>query len=172
MNEVFEELKEMWEGTDKKAVSEFVDLVCASREKVLIGLGAGRMGYAVQSFIMRMSHLGHSSYMIGDTTLPRVDKDSIVVVNTSSGETPSIRLYVEQCRKAGCHIVVVTARVNSSMADMADLVIAIPSINSKQIMKTVFEQYSFILFDHIAARVFVQSNLDRDWVEQNHSILE
>ena len=172
MNEVFEELKEMWEGTDKKAVSEFVDLVCASREKVLIGLGAGRMGYAVQSFIMRISHLGHSSYMIGDTTLPRVDKDSIVVVNTSSGETPSIRLYVEQCRKAGCHIVVVTAGVNSSIAEMADLVIAIPSINSKQIMKTIFEQYSFILFDHIAANIFIKSNLDREWVEQNHSILE
>ena len=172
MNEIFEELKEMWDGTDNKAVSEFVDLVCASRKKVLVGLGAGRMGYAVQSFIMRMSHLGHSSYMIGDTTLPRVDKDSIIVVNTSSGETPSIRLYVEQCRKAGCYIVVVTAGVNSSIADMADLKIAIPSINSKQIMKTIFEQYSFILFDYIATRVFIKSKLNREWVEQNHSILE
>jgi 6-phospho-3-hexuloisomerase len=169
---VFEELKQMWEGTDQKAVDDFIDLMCASRSRVIVGLGAGRMGYAIQSFVMRVSHLGYRSYMIGDTTLPRVDEDTIVVVNTSSGETPSIKLYVEQCKDANCHIVVLTAGVNSSIAALADLVITMPKLGSDQLMKTAYEQYTFILLDHIAQSVFLKSNLDRAWVEQNHSILE
>ena len=55
---------------------------------------------------------------------------------------------------------------------LADIVVTVPSIDSNQLMKTVYEQYSFLLFDYIAGEVLKLSELDVTWVEQNHSILE
>lgn len=172
MNIILSELEKMWNGTDKKSVQQFIDLLVASQDNLIVGLGAGRMGYSIQSFMMRLSHLGYNSHMIGDTTFPRVDSETIVVVNSSSGETPSINLYVDQCRKANCHIVSITTNTKSSIAKKSDLVISIPKIPSQQIMKTVYEQYTFVLFDYVASLVFTNAKLDRNWVEQNHSILE
>lgn len=166
------EVQDMWNGTDKESLNSFIKILCNSQNRTVVGLGAGRMGYAIQSFIMRLSHLGFNSYMIGDTTLPRVDAETIVIVNSSSGKTPSIDLYVEQCKAAKCFIVSVTTGTDSPIAKKSDLVIHIPNIKSEQIMKTIYEQYTFMLFDYIASTVFNKSNLDKDWVEQNHSILE
>lgn len=172
MNKILKELEIMWEGTDKKSLVELVDRLCEAKDKPVVGLGAGRMGYAIQAFMMRLSHLGYQSYMIGDTTLPRVDSDTLIIVNTSSGETPSMKLYVDQCKNAGCFIVAVTAGSNSTIAAKADLVVSVPEVDSYQLMKTIYEQYSFILFDYISSSVFNKAQLNKEWVEQNHSILE
>lgn len=172
MDDIFKELQTMWDGTDKTSLDSFIDTIVHAREKTLVGIGAGRMGYSLQSFIMRLSHLGYTAYMIGDTTLPRVDSETIAIVNTSSGETPSIKLYVEQCREAGVYIVAFTTNPHSSIARLADLTISVPFIQSAQLMKTVYEQYSFVLFDYIAGRILELAELKVSWVEKNHSILE
>ena len=172
MDKVFAELQLMWDGTDKERLKDLIALLVNSKDKLIVGLGAGRMGYSLQSFVMRLSHMGFKSFMIGDTTLPRVDSDSIALVNTSSGETPSIKLYVEQCKNAGVYVVALTTNSNSSIGKLADIAVTVPVLDSNQLMKTIYEQYSFLLFDYIAREVFKQSELDTDWVEQNHSILE
>ena len=172
MDRVFAELQLMWNGTDKERLEDLVNLLLNSKDKLIVGLGAGRMGYSLQSFVMRLSHLGFNSFMIGDTTLPRVDSHSIALVNTSSGETPSIKLYVEQCKNAGVYVVALTTNPQSSIAMLADIIVPVPAIDSNQLMKTVYEQYSFLLFDYIAGEVLKLSELDISWVEQNHSILE
>jgi 6-phospho-3-hexuloisomerase len=172
MDRIFLELQSIWAGTDKDRLHDLIELLLNSKDKLIVGLGAGRMGYSLQSFIMRLSHLGFKSFMIGDTNLPRVDSDSIAIVNTSSGETPSIRLYVEQCKNAGVIVMALTANPKSSIALLADIVVTVPEIESNQLMKTVYEQYSFLLFDYIVEEILKLSKLDVNWVEQNHSILE
>ena len=107
MDKIFNELAAMWDGTDKKAVSSLIHKLCGSKDNIVVGLGAGRMGYSVQSFVMRLSHLGYKAYMIGDTTTPRIGKDTIAIVNTSSGETPTMRLYVDQCKEAQSFVIAV-----------------------------------------------------------------
>lgn len=172
MDKIFEELQSLWDGTDKECLHKFINLLINSKEKVIVGLGAGRMGYSLQSFMMRLSHLGFSSFMIGDTSFPKVDPDSIAIVNSSSGETPSMKLYVEQCKNAGVYVVVFTKNSQSYIGKLADYVVTIPKIESHQLMKTLYEQYSFLLFDYIALEILKLSRLDISWVEQNHSILE
>ena len=172
MDKIFKELQLMWDGTDKDSLNSFIENLAYSKGKTVVGLGAGRMGYSLQSFIMRLSHLGFPAYMIGDTTLPKVDSETIVIVNTSSGETPSVKLYVEQCRQAGVYIVVLTTNPKSSIALIADLVISVPFIDTHQLMKTIYEQFSFVLFDYIAGQILNLAELEVSWIEQNHSILE
>lgn len=172
MKEIFKELQIMYEGT--KCIEEYVTLLenAFQFKKAIIGIGAGRMGYSLRSHIMRLSHIGYNSYFIGDTTLPRIDKNSIVVINSSSGETPTNILYAKQASAAGSYIVTITSNKNSTIAKLSDLVVQTPSLESHQLMKTIYEQYSYLLFDYVTESVVNNLELDRDLIKHNHSILE
>lgn len=173
MQNIFLELKEMWEKIDPAELEGLIGLIKSNYEAGdVVGLGAGRMGYSMRSFIMRCSHLGYSSYMLGDTSLPRVGKNSLVIVNSSSGETPSIKLFTNQARDAGAKIASLTTSNTSSIAILSDVHVRIHRVNSSQLMKTPYEQFSMLLFDHIANQLFDELSLNRSEVEKNHSILE
>ena len=77
----------------------------------------------------------------------RVTSDTLVLVNSSSGETPTIKLYVEQAAKQGAEIITFTDHPASSLAGMSTHVVDCGIVNSTQIMKSLNEQFSFLLFD-------------------------
>ena len=172
MNKIFKELQSMWAGT--KGVEEYIALLEKSLQenKDIIGVGAGRMGYSLRAHIMRLSHIGYSAYFIGDTTLPRIDINSVVVINSSSGETPTNILYARQASAAGSFIITVTSDKNSTIAKLSDLVVETPSLESHQLMKSIYEQYSYILFDHVTESLVTNLELNRNIITHNHSILE
>ena len=136
MINILNELNLAWKQADLVELENLVDFILRKKSNSFVGLGAGRMGYSLQSFIMRLSHLGLKSFMIGDTTVPRINENSVVLINSSSGETESIKLYAQQ------------------------------------IMKTIYEQYSFLLFDHLVMMLINKLQLDKELIETNHSILE
>ena len=172
MKEIIKELESMWNKSNIGQISAFEDFIVKNKSDTFIGLGAGRMGYSLKSFVMRLSHLGLKAYMIGDTTLPKVDKNFTVIVNSSSGETESLKIFTFQAKEAGANILLLTANESSSLAKLADLKIIFPEINSNQIMKSIFEQYSFLLFDFIIKNLISKLNLKLKFIENNHSILE
>ena len=110
--------------------------------------------------------------MIGDTNFPRIDENTLVLINSSSGETPSIRLFTEQAKAAGSTIVTFTSGMESSIARLSDLIVFCGDNTSQQIMKTLNEQFSFLLFDYIAAKYIETYSLDKEWISNNHSISE
>lgn len=154
-----------------------IDMLILLLNKVLntgniIGLGAGRMGYSLRSFIMRLSHVGFEAFMIGDTTLPRVTKSDLVIVNSSTGNTPSIALYAEQAKVAGAKIALITSTKESRISKLSDLTVEYSVIDNHQLMKTVHEQFSLLFFDYIVHRLVVEGKMDVQTIERNHSILE
>ena len=142
------------------------------RKEIIIGIGAGRMGYSVQSFIMRLSHLGFKSFMIGDTSLPRINRNSLVIINSSSGETLSIKILAEKAKEVGAKILTISTNENSSIANLSDKVILIPVFESSQLMKSIYEQFSMLLFDHVIHLMVQELDVDEKWIVNNHSILE
>tara|TARA_B110000238_G_C16126489_1_gene439429 strand:+ start:76 stop:594 length:519 start_codon:yes stop_codon:yes gene_type:complete len=172
MKQIFKELQTMYAGT--KGIEEYVTSLekALHHNKDIIGIGAGRMGYSLRSHIMRLSHIGYNAYFIGDTTLPRIDSNSVVIINSSSGETPTNILYARQASAAGSYIITVTSDKNSTIAKLSDLVVETPTLESHQLMKTIYEQYSYILFDYVTESVVANLELDRDIITHNHSILE
>ena len=171
MKTIYGELERLWESIDNGDLMSVTEAI-AQTDGNIICLGAGRMGYAVQAFSMRLSHLGYSSYMIGDTTMPRVRSGDLIIINSSSGETPSIVLLAKLAKAHGGKLVVISGNKKSTLGKMADIGLYYKKIHSSQLMKTAYEQFTFLLFDHIAQRVFEVSNTDLSWVEENHSILE
>ena len=172
MKQIFEELQTMY--NDTKGIEEYVTALekALHQNKDIIGIGAGRMGYSLRAHIMRLSHIGYNAYFIGDTTLPRIDSNSVVVINSSSGETPTNILYAKQASAAGSYIITITCNRDSTIAKLSDLVVEIPNLESHQLMKTIYEQYSYILFDYVTESVVTNLDLNRDNITHNHSILE
>ena len=172
MIKIFEELEKMFNGTE--GIDKYVSVLenALNDNKVIVGIGAGRMGYSLRSHIMRLSHIGYDAYFIGDTTTPRIDSNSIVIFNSSSGETPTNILYAQQASKAGSFIITVTSNKESTIANLSDLVVKTPSLESHQLMKTIYEQYSLILFDYVTELVVTNLKLNKNIITHNHSILE
>ncbi len=172
MKLIFNELNYLFKKTNKKSLNLFINLILKNKNKRIIGLGAGRMGYSLQSFIMRLSHLKFKSYMIGDTSLPRIKKGDIIIINSSSGETISVRVMAEIAKKKSCILILFTHNKDSTIGKMSDLVISYPKIKSEQLMKSLYEQYTFLLFDFLSLSLFKKLSYSSSEVSSNHSILE
>ena len=172
MDKILEELAIKYKAIDHQAVEKFVDILASQQFDSICGFGAGRMGYSLRAFIMRLDHIGLNAFMIGDTNFPRLTTQTLVVVNSSSGETPSIRLYAEQAAEVGSKIITITDNPKSSLASLSNLVINTNKTESSQIMKSLNEQFSFILFDLVCEKLITTKNLDRATISRNHSISE
>jgi 6-phospho-3-hexuloisomerase len=171
MKMIFDELNILWDSVDQTRLEQVVGEIVKCKGNIIC-LGAGRMGYAVQSFAMRLSHLGYKAFMIGDTTLPRVGEGDLILVNSSSGETPSIVLLAKLAANHGGRLICFTSDASSTLAEMSEIVIVYQKHKSSQLMKSLYEQFSFLLFDYISREVFIASGTEKNWVENNHSILE
>ena len=172
MKEIIKELDSMWLETTgiQYMVNELKDVW--KKGGNIIGIGAGRMGYSLRAHIMRLSHIGYEAYFIGDTTLPRIDENSVVIINSSSGETPTNILYAQQAKAAGSYIITITTNPESTIAKLSDQLVIMPKVDSHQLMKTIYEQFTMLMLDYVAEQVVSQLDLDRGEITHNHSILE
>lgn len=171
MKRIFEEINQIHATLSQNAVP----LLCGEIQKCegsIVGLGAGRMGYSLQAFMMRLSHLGYNSYMIGDTTIPRIGPGDMVIVNSSSGETPSVILLANIARDHGAKIIGITSGKKSTLSKICDVNIFYDEITSVQLMKTIYEQFTYLFFDLCARELSKNSKLSIAEIEKNHSILE
>ena len=121
---------------------------------------------------MRLMHLGYNSSFISDTNVSCVNKDTCVIISTSSGETPTNLLYAKQVKKAGGTLCVITQNPDSSVGVLGDLVLPITCTSSSQPMKTLVEQYTYLLFDHIVSRIMSIREISESSLQSQHSILE
>lgn len=178
---------ELWESISpenyKEFCNKFFDLT-KTKTRSVIGLGAGRMGYALQGFIMRLNHIGFRTAMIGDTCVPKIKQNDIVIVNTSSGETPTILLYIKQAKQFGAIVFTITTSPDSTAALMSDAYLIYgKDFKSKQPMKSAFEQFTWALFDQMVYDFLTSDeksveldsgvySYDGIIINTNHSILE
>ena len=175
MKLILDEIDMMHDSLIKNDVESYIELLTeklSSSSGDIIGLAAGRMGYALRAFIMRLNHMGFNASMIGDTNVPRVKQDSILFINSSSGETPSILLFAEQAKNEKGEIFLTTCNKKSSIGKLSNSIIQIPTIQSVQLMKSPYEQFSMLLYDYIIYRLVETLGLDKQKISSNHSILE
>ena len=172
MKEILRELHTISEDFDYSQIEKLLLYFDTSKNLNYVGFGAGRMGYALRSFMMRLFHLGYNSFMIGDTNFPRISDKTIAIVNSSSGETESNILYAKQARNNGSFVVLFTTNTNSSIAKLSDFTICYSSIDSKQLMKSVYEQFTFLLFDYITENIKNKYGFSTSVINSSHSISE
>ncbi|MER2057685.1 MAG: 6-phospho-3-hexuloisomerase [Niallia sp.] len=143
--------------------------------------GAGRSGFMLKSFAMRMMHMGIDAYVVGETVTATFEKDDLLIVGTGSGETKSIITIVEKAKSIGGNITALTISPDSTVGELADQVIKMPGspkdrgneeAKSIQPMGSMFEQLLLIVLDSVILKYMELKELDSNKMYGKHANLE
>jgi 6-phospho-3-hexuloisomerase len=153
---IIKELTEVFGKVDLAVVNQLMDRIRNSKRIFLMGVG--REGLATRAFAMRLMHFGKEVHWCWDDTTPGVSKDDLFIFTSGSGEIGHIHYVVEEVKKTGAFIALVTGVPDRKTAQLADLVLWVPAcvfkgkdnvVPSIQPMGNLFEQSLLILFDMI-----------------------
>ena len=128
-NEVLQELKKTLLSVSVNDTSAFVDLLLGAKE--IFCAGAGRSGFEIKGFAMRLMHMGLNSYVVGETCTPNIDEEGLLVICSGSGETKSLVNHAQKAKSVGAKIALITIDPNSTIAKLADVVIEISAPSPK-----------------------------------------
>ena len=177
---VLNELHHTLSRIDIQRANEFVELVDQAQE--VFCAGAGRSGFQVKGFAMRLMHMGISSYVVGETCTPNIRKNGLLVICSGSGETKSLVNHANKAKEVGAKIALITINPESTIAKLADVVVEIsaPSpksakqgdIKSIQPMGSLFEQSEGIFMDISIMMLMEKRNLDSDTMFGRHANME
>lgn len=83
----------------------------------------------------------------GKVTAPSISEGDRLLMLSASGETPVSLHLARRAAELGAQVVAITTRADSSLAVIADVVVAVPVHGSRQFGGSLFEQASLVLFD-------------------------
>ena len=178
--EVVREIEKAVAAIAPEEAERLVDLVLDAR-RVFIA-GAGRSGFAVKAFAMRLMHLGFTAFVVGETATPSATAEDVVVIGSGSGETASLVAIAEKAKAIGVRIALVTIVPDSSIGRLADARVRIEAPTPKaqrrgrtasiQPMGTLFEQTMSVLLDSVILRLTERMGVDADAMFARHANLE
>jgi 6-phospho-3-hexuloisomerase len=170
-------------GVLKKIDEDDVSILVGSilKAKRIVCCGAGRVGMATRAFSMRLKHLGHDSYFLGDSNVPAVGDGDLLLVSSGSGETQTIFDIVKIAKNKKIEAALITGNPKSRIGKLADVIVQIkaPSktkpiknFRSKQPMTSLNEQCLWIFFDALVLRLMEEEGINEENMKAVHSILE
>jgi len=97
-----------------------------NHERRVLIVGVGRSGLIGKAFAVRLMHLGFKVYVIGDTIVPALRPNDILVAISGSGRTKLVIDAAEVAKSLGAKVVALTSFRDSPLAGLADVVVEIP----------------------------------------------
>jgi 6-phospho-3-hexuloisomerase len=177
---VIKELSATLTAVPNSAANAFVDLVDNAKE--VFCAGAGRSGFQIRGFAMRLMHMGKASYMVGETCTPNITNEGVLVICSGSGETKSLVNHATKAKEVGAKIALITINPESSIAKMADVVVEIPAPSPKsakqgdvisiQPMGSLFEQSEGLFMDCAIMMLMAKNGMDSDTMFGRHANME
>lgn len=151
------------------------------KSKRIVAVGAGRVGMATKAFAMRLGHLGLHAFFLGDSTVPGISSEDLLLVSSGSGETQTIFDLVSIAKRNGAKVALITGNADSRMGMLADVIVKltapsktkkIKGLKSVQPMTTLNEQCLFIFFDAVVLSLMGKMKETHDSMWARHSNLE
>ncbi len=99
---VCKELQAGLGAIDPAATEQFLDLLLGADE--IFCAGAGRSGFQIRGFAMRLMHMGRKSYMVGETCTPNITDQGLLVVCSGSGTTKSLVNHAMKAKEVGAKV--------------------------------------------------------------------
>lgn len=154
-------LREILETVSPQEVDKVIEaLLQAQRDdrKVYIA-AAGRANLIMRTFAMRLMHIGFRSYVVFDTNTPAIEPGDLLLIGSGSGSTETVQIIARQAIEKGAHLILFTKASDSPIANMAELILRIPTCRRTQKLQTKgseFEQSLFILCDNIGMELMLR----------------
>ena len=148
----------------------------------IFGCAAGRSGFILRGFLMRLMHLGFTVYSVGETITPRVRPHDLLIVMSGSGETAQPREMQRRANQAGARTLALTTHAASIIGKEAQVTITVPGTtkltlnreaSSVQCPGSLFEQATFFFLEAVVL-ILYQRRLGRNRGEvlDRHADLE
>ena len=178
-NIVMNEIDGVLSSINEESLDRMVELINECKHNDIVVAGAGRMGYSIKCFGMRLGHLGYNAWTLGDSTVPQIGEGDILIVASGSGETQTIYDIVVKAKNNGANVILITTNKESRMSKLADHIVLMNAISAFtgdrgtiQPMKTYVEQSLLILLDIIALKIMKVTGEDNLSMSKRHSLLE
>jgi 6-phospho-3-hexuloisomerase len=133
-----------------------------------------------QCFAKRLTHLGFETYVVGETTVPSISKNDLLIVASGSGKTLATVNVVKLAKLKKVKVNLITANSKSILSEIADVTIEIPCItkfdksrkDSIQPLNTLFEQCLLVFFDLVVLMLKEKLKITEKEMLARHSNLE
>lgn len=115
VSEIIEELNRTADLLANEEAEKLVDAILELK-KIFVA-GAGRSGFMVKSFAMRMMHMGLDAYVVGETVTPNLEKGDLLIIGSGSGETKSLVSMAEKAKGLRATVALVTIFPDSTIGN-------------------------------------------------------
>ncbi len=157
--------------------------------RVLV-MGAGRSGLVGKAFAMRLLHMGFQVYVLGETIIPRIRKEDLVIAISGSGRTKLIVTAAEAAKAVGAKIIAITSYPDSPLAELSDIIVRIPGRTkiaeeedyfTRQILGiheslaplgTLFEDTVMVFLDGVVAELMNKLGKTEEDLRNEHANIE
>lgn len=191
-----EELSKFVDGLpgeiDEEQVDKFIGMLMEtwSWGKVVLVVGAGRSGFVVRAFAMRLMHLGFRTHVLGETITPAVGTNDLILAVSGSGTTGIVVDAAKAGKKVGAKVVALTSFPESPLAKSADHVVVVPGRTkatvepdyfSRQIlgiheplapMGTLFEISCMVFLDSTVVELMYRMGKTEEEMRSRHATIE
>ncbi len=176
----------------EEQVEDFINVLTNAfneNRKVLV-MGAGRSGLVARAFAMRLMHLGFNAYVLGDTIVPSIRPNDLVIAISGSGMTKLVITAAETAKAVGAKIVAITSYPESPLAKLADVVVEIPGRTkiakstdyfARQILGiheplaplgTLFEITTMVFLDSVIVELMHRLGKEEEDLRRSHANIE
>lgn len=179
--EILSELVNNQEYLKDEQLDKMTDAILKANH--IFTAGAGRSGVAIRAFTNRLMHLGFSVSNIGEITTPHSTPGDLLIIGSGSGETESLVSLAKKAVKSGVKVALITMDENSTIAQVAEVVVALPGVSPKlknkgidiisiQPMGSAFEQMMFLTYDGIIMELMERMGQTSDVMFLRHADFE
>ena len=176
---IINEIDYVLDGIKEDEFKRFVTAIDSSKN--IFVTGQGRSGLVARTFAMRLTHIGFSCHVVGDTTTPNIDAGDMLIVCSSSGTTSITCHIAGLAKRLNALVVVITAHPGSELSDYANLTIEIPASDTDQVIRsqrtaqfrsTLFEQACLVYLDAVILSLVRLLNREEVEMMKRHANLE
>ncbi|MDD5461216.1 MAG: 6-phospho-3-hexuloisomerase [Methylococcales bacterium] len=172
---IIEKISGILEATDNTYEVQLTSLL-DSAKRIFIA-GAGRSRLVGNFFAMRLVHGGYDVSVVGEIVTPSIKAGDLLIIISGSGETEQLIAFTKSARKVGANIVLISAKGDSTIGDMADAVFQVGRAEQYgkvrgMPMGTVFELSTLIFLEAIISHIIHDKGIPEEVMRERHANLE
>ncbi|MDD5274281.1 MAG: 6-phospho-3-hexuloisomerase [Methylovulum sp.] len=172
---VIEKISSILEATDSTYDVKLTQLL--DNAKRIFIAGAGRSKLVGNFFAMRLVHGGYDVSVVGEIVTPSIKSGDLLIIISGSGETEQLVAFTKSAKKIGANIVLISAKSESTIGDMADAVFQIGHAEQYgkvfgMPMGTVFELSTLLFLESTISHIIHDKGIPEEIMRERHANLE
>ncbi len=172
---IVDKLSSILEATDD-SYDEKLTAMLDKANRIFLA-GAGRSKLVGNFFAMRLVHSGYDVSVVGEIVTPSIKQGDLLIIISGSGETEQLVAFTKKAKEVGADIMLISAKSNSTIGDLADGVFQIgtPEMYAKvkgMPMGTVFELSTLLFLESTISHIIHEKGIPEEIMRERHANME